>query len=771
MTDINVHTGQDARPTPTPWLLAAFLLWLSDIFWTKFIGIDYVLFGNQATLELFVRSMTNVIILLILLPYLLSQRGPDRRSMLNVLTFFALEVVLFIIIQVGQLSLGNLFHILIALGTYFMILKGMNKEEPYKANIALLLILVVDFFLLNMLYQNGVKVYIIPIWFFALWGVTSKAAEAGIMRHTGLASFIKFLVLALFIISYGTAVFGWQDMNDRLDPSVQGEVRQVFVDFWNNLLGIPKGAQEIWNDTTQVYHEDYYTAEIDSNAQKELGVFIEDMEKSQPDFYMDEPVSVWATLVVSTLKDQIHVSTGCVADKDDESQAMASDYLEPEEFDAEQYDQVPVDCTFESYRLTEGSHRISINTTFDFQTLAYQKKYFMNKQRYYAYRRQEIDPLEQYGIADKEPVAVYTSGPMMIGMDTRGSLITIDTDSDSERLMLGITLRNNWDGTIKQVIELTVTVPSSLQLDGDCSGMSFSGAGTNEDGNLYSMDEPIGEIEDYRTFRCPFVVSDPDLLLGEAPLSIRYFKARATYTYTIEESTTVNVRMSDDLKELKEKTVANVPELALDNMRVSREETREIDLHEHTTDVETDNPDLFSYKVSDIEDDEIVNCEIVRRHFLSCTSKTRSGVSAVSVEVNDLAKTGKATFKVCVDTECTEDNEDKGDPEETDGEGPRLSKEFPTLTIDRSASSTAQIYVPEYIQDGDQQTAVSDLDFPEPGDEVISRSITRSPPQIWFLFEATGDGCFESHPYTFTATDSDGNSNQFTIPFTITGCS
>ena len=59
---------------------------------------------------------------------------------------------------------------------------------------------------------------------------------------------------------------------------------------------------------------------------------------------------------------------------------------------------VPFECRFDRGALKQGTNNIRVKAQFNFETLGYLKTYFMDIERMRALRRENTDPLKQYGI-------------------------------------------------------------------------------------------------------------------------------------------------------------------------------------------------------------------------------------------------------------------------------------------------------------------------------------------------------------------------------------
>jgi hypothetical protein len=762
-------------------LLASLALYILDFMVTKFNGFDFVSFMNLITIEKIIRIVTGAIFILTMALYALSQKKWDSDTAKNVLTFGILTIFISIIISSGGLTLGNLLHLGIALWVYYGILRPQNQELVWVANFQIIVLMLVDYFLLAILYDYGIKLKLLPIWFFGIY-IFSRD-----MKQSKYDQFLMLVVTVFLMFAFTSSYLGFTNVSDTMDPSVMSDFQQMVQQFQNGFLnfffGLGTATMQIFNQTSAVYQESYYTGEIDSNAEKELGVFIRNLEIAQPEYYYDEPVSIWATLVVKTLNDPITVETECVSEEEREEEYHA-DKLHPEKFTAVQFDERPVDCVFNKYSFRPGSYYMTIKTTFDFQTHAYQKKYFINKERANSLIRQGAEPLTHYGISDVSPRAVYTAGPLMIGMDTENSLIKVDTtDSEEQIIYVGITLSNIWDGKINELNRLILSMPQYMSLENnECSGREFEQLADNSDGISYKLKEPIKDITDFKTIRCPIRITSKTGILGQAPLAIRYLKVETNYSYTIKQEKSISVRPNEDYSKLITKTKASKPKFAIPKIEMDKEDNISIPLFEYAYDAETRPKELLYFNLDDSYNESIISCKKYERFFLKCMSFNNSGSTTVSISVNDIVSSTRAKFEICVADGCklvqditnttnTSANSINQSNTTIEGIGPILKQEIPEHSFISGEYDPYQIFANNYFQDGDAKTHPVDMYYIFPTDSYIKAYTTKAGTSIWILFESNTHECINNHPYTFTVRDGDGNEQPTTIIFNIEGCS
>lgn len=370
--------------------------------------------------------------------------------------------------------------------------------------------------------------WIIIFWIIIAIGFVYVQARAGALQLPGIESRLNTDYIAGFSTIKEMFVTATVDIKEGLVS--------VFT-------GVKRGVRGRINESLA----DFYVGQVDTKAKEKLGVYIEGMKKTDPQFYTDEPVGVYATIVARTLdkEDQIPIKIRCVADKDNEEKKKAADVIGPKpSFTVEDEFEEDIDCTFNPGKLEKGSHTISLFADFSFKTQAYLKTYFVDADRARAMRRQDIDILEQAGITDKSPKAIFTNGPVMIGIESRNPPILVDTGSDEPlQKSIGMTIRNQWAGKVLKIKNLEIILPDGVKLkDNKCGAHEF----TKSD-NTYTMvdaESRLGEIETYKSIRCTILVDKPDFptVLGETPVGIRYLKINTEYDYSLSKTLGVSVK-------------------------------------------------------------------------------------------------------------------------------------------------------------------------------------------------------------------------------------
>ncbi len=390
---------------------------------------------------------------------------------------------------------------------------------------------------------------------FPLWLAISS-------HYEGLSSFLVFLIqmFLIFLIVWPLVQqtlqsTGLSEYVPKFDPRYGYKALQDSMDkTFGTINKIPGAITDAFNKRIEIATGDYYTGQVDQNSKKPIGVFIEKLEAADPEYYEGQKVVVLADIKAETLKDTIRMSPNCWSDKNrrEEIDGMVI----PPKLSVDTYDQRSFDCKFKS--LKAGSRIITASATFSFETNAYLKTYFMDKDKIRSIRNIGNNPLDTYKIDDKNPIAIYTNGPVSVGMEVRSALPIGLKPGEVDPLSLGISVGNNWDGKIESLSELKIGLPNGIEIDTSSCSHLFKFDGLEDDYNVYSLDVAseralnpriFSNIKSHQSLRCYLDVKDEyiDDLLGKTPITIKYFRASAKYDYTIEKEIPLEIKENEKL--------------------------------------------------------------------------------------------------------------------------------------------------------------------------------------------------------------------------------
>ncbi len=358
----------------------------------------------------------------------------------------------------------------------------------------------------------------------------------------------------------------------------------------DTFFGVFKRGQESWELRKKQLASTYYVGQVEENENEPIGVYLEELTPAKKEFYDDEPVTVFGLMKAKTLDDAITIVPGCFAGKGTE---IVYGTVYPKAIEVVDMQQEELDCSIARNKLKVGTHKVSYTADFNFETVGYLKRYFTDRERMNNALRDGVDLLDFYQIEDKDPVARYTNGPVRMGIGPEAALIGVDSTSEIKP-RIGVTLdaKTSWNGVIKQVNQVVLLIPNSMKIDlSTCSDMNFKeytkdmciesnkkyqtqayreckegGATTDSEmqaclssecdaelteHNGYYIDttrnaKNYQNIKDFISFTCRLDIIDQAALLGNTPISTKYFFVKARYTYQVTKDTSVRIIASED---------------------------------------------------------------------------------------------------------------------------------------------------------------------------------------------------------------------------------
>ena len=403
------------------------------------------------------------------------------------------------------------------------------------------------------------------------------------------------ILIALLMVYFGARtasnVVGWNLDTGGAVGLVWGKLVDAGNLLWEQNKGLPGRLGSAGKRFLASFGGEYYMGMVDENENEPVGIYLSDVRMTQPKYYEDEPVSVYATLKGKNLdlkgREQrpINVTMYCDAD------GPRGEVLPRNQVEVYNYIEQQIDCLFPSGKLGKGSHTIKLNVDFNFKTMSYYKTYFMDAERKRDMTSQDIDIFRQYEIGDRQPIAVFSNGPVHIGMQVDkdlpvGLYSEFTSTSGNNDFRLGMTFDNYWMGKVTKVNRVVIMLPTKeFEIVKDpepgpggiatfCGGYTFklcdqlteaeqedSTECTEfiEDHNIYvyylkyalgDKTKDIDISETYQTLRCNIGTTSDGAatVLGATPISTKYFKVTADYEYELEESVYVNVEEVEGYK-------------------------------------------------------------------------------------------------------------------------------------------------------------------------------------------------------------------------------
>ncbi|MBW2986175.1 hypothetical protein KY333_02280 [Candidatus Woesearchaeota archaeon] len=334
-------------------------------------------------------------------------------------------------------------------------------------------------------------------------------------------------------------------------------VVQGWFAFTEAIVGIQETVVKETTRSIKIASGDYYTGEVDKGAEKMLGVFLEPLKAAQPKFYAGDPVTVYSTLRAETIAEPLTIQLKCVAEG--KGKAIAANKIIPDDkFKVETLEEAAIDCIFDN--LNAEHYTFKLTADFTFSTRAYQRAYLIEKDLLREYRRENIDPLEDF--PDKKPSTVYTQGPIMIGIGqdvaTQPVGIYGPASGIEQGPTLGVTIDNVWLGKLTKLKNLVLFVPKGIEVT-DINGISVEAticeklldadAAVCDDAIVNAYTVPESELNKINkekdiiayTFRAHTKISDYNALMGQDTIAIKNFKVSAKYEYSYSTQRAMSV--------------------------------------------------------------------------------------------------------------------------------------------------------------------------------------------------------------------------------------
>ncbi len=548
-------------------VILAWLVYYLDK-WMGFDGINISIFLSRFSgsfWEIFGRIFFNTFVVAALVWYFVTQwdREEDARSFLS----YALLVFLTsLIVSFGAFNWG-FYHIIMVYALYFFFIAKVGDELGWnltKTRFIMCGLLFFDYFGFGILKYAGLEEignrYIIPIWSYTILWLRQKARP-----HW----FNALALIALIVFSFAPItkdIFITNAPNILKQQTLQeaqnfwGEGRQKVVD---NIKLIFANWKKEYTKQLEYATGGYYEGQVEENENLPLGVYFEDITSAAREFYVNEPVDIWGNLLVRTLDrdSPVTVSIDCQY----EEERIPGTVRPEDNFTIYTMEEEAIECRFDERTIPIGTRVIKLTADFNFKTMAYLKSYMIDKDTLRSLRREEIDVFDHYGIRDKSPIAIFTNGPVKIGMETNEPPIGL---SEGATPYLGITIENQWSGNIKDIRELEVQVPKGMKFfDGNCDGKfnELTEGELNPEHHTYVLNGkgrtylkmPIEKDGiPYRSLRCLMKVYDKEMLLGDVPFTTKYFRATVSYDYELEHEVSVDIKKVPIISTYYETTIA-----------------------------------------------------------------------------------------------------------------------------------------------------------------------------------------------------------------------
>lgn len=420
------------------------------------------------------------------------------------------------------------------------------------------------------IFADGVSAGILifaPVWILYFFYVEGSV----LTQRVGLA--YLFLWTFIIVVSFWPAIRLASETTPVILPGIQPgyTVAKLAVDTWTGTKEAYQSIKktlggfgtEFQQQLELAAYGDVYTGKVEEGAEKRLGVFMDSLKSTQTSFLVGQPVTVFSRLQAETIEKPININFACTCCSGTGTPTHTCDETTQDDciikpkptLNVESFDARDIDCQFPAGFDTPGGKTIKLVSNFDFQTLSFLRTYLMDSDRVRAFRRDNINPLTQYGITDQNPVAEFTAGPINVGMGVSESPLPMQIDrTDQEKsVTLSMTIRNAWPGKLKKISKLDLIIPDGFELESvnaynmrslnPCVPDQFSDDTICTIPINQVINIPKDGVTSVVQLRADLTVpkSEYGTVLGNEPLSVQFFKANIDYEYEIERSMIVNV--------------------------------------------------------------------------------------------------------------------------------------------------------------------------------------------------------------------------------------
>lgn len=367
---------------------------------------------------------------------------------------------------------GNIrawLHLLFIIAFGFIYIKA-REDNRIVSYILIPTLLIIDFFGYGFLWSSDILIlkFVPAIVLFVIAYCYHKETEYGKKNYTYPVA--AFVLLVTFFLIMTLKVSGVEEGTIPFAVQKGTTFSELYSQFTNNIKGAVEGRLDIAT-------AGLYRGSVENNRYESLGVYFSKIRAADPRFYTDEPITVWGSIRSKTYKDAVIVNFSCYRFKD--NKRIRADRIIPDiKFPIFTLEEVDAECTFlpkpeNKNSMPAGANTITFSAEYNFGTDAYLKTYFMDRERFRANAREDIDQLAQFGIKDKKPSSVSTNGPIEIGIGA-GPLVPV-SEGYAVKPQIGITLTNRqeikdkdkniitkWDGRIKNITELVLLTPPGI---------------------------------------------------------------------------------------------------------------------------------------------------------------------------------------------------------------------------------------------------------------------------------------------------------------------
>jgi hypothetical protein len=337
--------------------------------------------------------------------------------------------------------------------------------------------------------------------------------------------FITFWVIAGLSMLFTSAAFKeTQSTQKAMITNSQASIAFTWKTIWTSFKNVGKS----FSNTFENMIDTATGRERSGNAENDRGIQLGELKPLESTFYPSSDVSIDVPVIAKKLPFEVPIRNYCViTDKALKGTAY------PQQMTLIHDDQNQFTCRFG--QLPIGLYDIRAYSLFEFETTATATYSFVDYKT-----PTTLYPPE----TTKEVIATYTGGPVALGMDSRNTPFRISATpvQGIGVYSVGASLKNDWTyGKIVRGLTFTLKVPDSLILE-NCDRNQSHPSSTLDGMNVYEFTVDQANLKDkFDSVTCYMKVVDYNKLMGAGLYAQKTFEVRATYEYSIEKTTTINV--------------------------------------------------------------------------------------------------------------------------------------------------------------------------------------------------------------------------------------
>ncbi|MBR9693153.1 hypothetical protein GOV07_04475, partial [Candidatus Woesearchaeota archaeon] len=393
---------------------------------------------------------------------------------------------------------------------------------------------------------------IIPVWFLY---IALHEPDSRVLTFLGKTLLFIYAVLLMLLLIFFVA-------GKDLLPDVSAPAATVGASLSNVWTDIKDVGSGMWDRTAPMFNPTawqqrinntfnpkatLYAGQVENNKREPHGVYITKLESLYPKTYIGTTPTILGRIEAKTfIEGGLSLTPDCRLERPKRNGWDGTPDVTPPIIVNHQLVR-DVMCTFPVDRnMTPGSYNAYMSVSFDFETWAYITNTFVARDVIAQYRQQGKDINKELDI-DPNIEAIYTSGPVSVGMHTTAQPIDVDPDAHTPiQQRFGFTIDDRWEqGEFKNFYSADVLVPEPFELE-KCAPVIPS-IESQEDGvrtYRFKKNKTFDPRLDLRTVTCQLILPNKEAALSvigfgeKTPVT---FVVIARYEYAVEKKTVLRI--------------------------------------------------------------------------------------------------------------------------------------------------------------------------------------------------------------------------------------